>query len=256
MQDVSRPNEEWCADYKGEFRMGNGVYCYPLTITDGLSRYLLEVRALEGTGFDGARRWFERTFREYGLPEAIRTDNGSPFASTGLARLSKLAVWWIRLGIRPVRTRPSHPQDNGRHERMHRTLKAETTRPPAKALGPQQRIFNAFQREYNEDRPHEALGQQPPGRIYRPSPRPYPNRLTEVEYPAHYEVRTVGSGGAFSWHQKPVFITHSLRGERVGMVEIDNGIWRVYYGVLELGILDEVQIRKRKTGIVLPMSPV
>lgn len=256
VQQVSRPNEEWNADFKGQFRMGSGEYCYPLTVSDGFSRYLLEIQALRGTGTEGARRGFERAFRTYGLPEAIRSDNGSPFASTALGRLSGLSVWWLRLGIRPVTIRPSHPEDNGRHERMHRTLKAETTRPPAKDLAPQQKRFMAFQREYNEERPHEALGQKPPARIYRPSTRPYPKRLPEIEYPSHYEERQVCGGGTFTWRTQSVFISESLTGERIGLVEVDDGLWRVYFAGLELGILDEAQLRQARTGRVLPMSPV
>lgn len=256
VQQVSYPNQEWNADFKGEFRMGNGEYCYPLTVSDGFSRYLLEVRALRGTGTEGARQGFTRAFQEFGLPEAIRSDNGTPFASTALGRISSLSIWWIRLGIRPVTIRPGHPQDNGRHERMHRTLKAETTRPPAKDIGPQQRRFLAFQREYNHERPHEALGQRPPARIYRPSRRVYPKRIPGVEYPSHYEVRQVSSGGTFTWHSKAVFISQSLEGERVGLVEFDDGLWRVYFASLELGILDDAQVRRSTTGRVLPMSPV
>lgn len=254
-QHVSRPNEEWNADFKGEFRLGNGDYCYPLTVSDGFSRYLIEIQALRGTGTEGARRGFERAFRTYGLPEAIRSDNGSPFASTALGRLSRLSIWWLKLGIRPVTIRPSHPQDNGRHERMHRTLKAETTRPPAQDWAPQQKRFLAFQREYNEIRPHEALGQKPPASVYRPSVRTFPKKLPEAEYPTHYEVRQVSTGGIFSWHKKLIFISQSLVGERIGLVEVDDGLWRVYFAGLELGILDEAQVRANTTGRVLPMSP-
>ena len=252
---VSRPNEEWAADFKGQFLMGCGTYCYPLTISDGFSRYLLEIRALRDTCAGGARKGFERAFRTYGLPEAIRTDNGSPFASIALGRLSSLSIWWLKLGIRPVTIRPSHPQDNGRHERMHRTLKAEATRPPAKDLGPQQKRFLAFQREYNQERPHEALGQRSPARIYRPSQKTYPKQIPSVEYPSHYEVRQVSTGGIFTWRGKNTFISQSLVGERIGLTEFDDGLWRVYFANLELGILDEVQVRESNTGRVLPMSP-
>lgn len=254
--EVTQPNQEWNADFKGEFRLGNGEYCFPLTVTDAFSRYLLEVRALKGTSALGARVWFERLFREFGLPQSIRTDNGCPFAGTGLGRLSTLSVSWIKLGIWPVRGRPHHPQDNGRHERMHRTLKAETTRPPASGHRRQQDRFESFKKEYNFVRPHEALGQEPPARIYRPSVRSYPTRILEVEYPSHYEVRKVGSGGLFGWHQQPVFITHSLVGERIGLVEVEDGLWKVYFAGLELGVLDQLELRTRKIGRVLPMSPV
>jgi len=254
-QQILEPNQEWDVDFKGEFRLGDGKYCYPLTISDAFSRYLLEVRALSGVAGKGTRPFFERAFRDYGLPGTIRTDNGSPFASTGLGRLTVLSVWWIRLGIRPVRGRPHHPQDNGRHERMHRTLKAETTRPPAKEGRGQQRRFDEFRAEYNQERPHEALGQQPPARIYRPSFRPYPDRMPSVEYPSHYEVRKVSSGGIFGWRGKLVFIAHSLTGESIGLVEVEDGLWKVYFMNVELGVLDEAELGGR-IGRVLPMCPV
>lgn len=254
--EVSAPNQEWDADFKGEFRMGNGEYCFPLTVTDAHSRYLLEVRALEGTVGARARPFFERAFRQYGLPQTLRTDNGSPFATTGLGRLSALSVWWIKLGIRPVRGRPHHPQDNGRHERMHRTLKAETTRPPASEGRSQQRRFDAFRKEYNHERPHEALGLRPPARVYEPSRRPYPSRIPEVEYPSHYEVRKVCSGGIFAWRSQPIFIGYAMIDEHIGLVEVEDGLWRVCFADVELGVLDEVQLKGRKTGRVLPMSPV
>ena len=253
---ILEPNQEWDVDFKGEFRMGDGRYCFPLTITDAFSRYLLEVRALEGTAGERARPFFERAFREYGLPWTIRSDNGAPFASTSLGRLSALSVWWIKLGILPVRGRPHHPQDNGRHERMHRTLKAETTRPPATESRGQQKRFDEFRKEYNEERPHEALGQCPPNRIYRVSSRSYPKRSPDVDYPGHYEVRKVGSGGVFTWKNQPVFVGFPLIGERIGLREIEDGLWRVYFANVELGTLNEVICGSRKTGKVLPMSPV
>lgn len=253
---ILEPNQEWDVDFKGEFRLGNGSYCFPLTLTDAFSRYLLEVRALEGTAGSRARPFFERAFREYGLPWTIRSDNGSPFASTGLGRLSALSVWWIKLGIRPVRGRPSHPQDNGRHERMHRTLKSETTRPPAFEARAQQKRFDAFRKEFNHERPHEALEQRPPARIYKASSRPYPSRIPPTEYSGHFEVRKVCSGGIFGWKSQPVFIGHSLIGERVGLREIEDGLWRVYFADMELGILDEASLKMVRTGKVLPMCPV
>jgi hypothetical protein len=250
------PNQEWDVDFKGEFLLGNGEYCYPLTMTDAFSRFLLRVRALEGTSGAGARPVFEGAFREFGLPWSIRSDNGTPFASHGLGRLTLLSVWWMKLGIRPVRGRPHHPQDNGRHERMHRTLKAETTRPPGKESRGQQKRFDAFRREYNQDRPHEALGQQPPARIYRTSSRPYPSRIPEVTYPGYYEVREVGPGGVFSWCSRKVFVSHSLIGERLGLQEIEDGLWKVWFANVELGVFDAVELGKDGTGRVLPMSPV
>lgn len=253
---IDQPNQEWDADFKGEFRLGNGEYTYPLTVTDAFSRYLLQVRALEGTSTVATRPWLERIFREYGLPQTLRTDNGSPFASVGLGRLSKLAVWCIKLGIRPVRGRPHHPQDNGRHERMHRTLKAETTRPPAFGSRGQQKRFDAFREEYNFERPHEALGQRPPARLYRPSPRPYPSRITDVEYPPHFEVRRVCARGNFMWKGQGMFATDSLEGELIGLVEVEDGLWKVYFGSLEIGVVDQEYLKRHKYGRVLPMSPV
>jgi|SRR5688572_3412517 len=254
--EVTRPNEEWDADFKGEFRLGNGTYCYPLTISDAFSRYLVRVRALEGTGTTGAWRIFERAFQELGLPEGIRSDNGTPFASTALARLSALSVWWIKLGIRPITIRPGKPQDNGRHERMHRTLKAQTTRPPAWDNPRQQHLFDRFRKEYNDERPHEALGQKPPVEFYRSSARPYPSKLQQVEYDSHFEVRKVVSNGVFHWKDQKIFVTKILAGERVGLVEIDDGCWRVYFSRVELGILDEATLKRGRLGKVLPMSPV
>jgi transposase InsO family protein len=248
---IEEPNQEWDVDFKGEFLLGNGEYCYPLTMTDAFSRFLIRVRALEGTSGAGAYPVFEEAFRELGLPWSIRSDNGPPFASHGLGRLTSLSVWWIKLGIRLVRGRPHHPQDNGRHERMHRTLKAETTRPPAQESRGQQKRFDGFRREYNQERPHEALGQRPPARIYRVSSRPYPNTIPKVDYPGYYEVREVGPGGVFSWRSKKVFVSHSLIGERLGLREIEDGLWKVWFANVELGVFDEVEW----TGRVLPMSP-
>lgn len=253
---ILEPNQEWDVDFKGEFRLGNGSYCFPLTLTDAFSRYLLEVRALEGTSGGKARPFFERAFREFGLPWTIRSDNGTPFASTGLGRLSALSVWWIKLGILPVRGRPSHPQDNARHERMHRTLKAETTRPPAFEKRGQQKRFDVFRKEFNDERPHEALEQRPPARIYKASSRLYPNRIPPIDYPGHYEVRKVCSGGVFGWKSQHVFIGHSLIGEYIGLREVEDRLWRVYFADMELGILDEASLKAVKTGKVLPMCPV
>jgi putative transposase len=177
-----QPNAVWTADFKGQFKTRDGIYCYPLTIVDGASRYFLSCRALTSVRYGEARPVFERLFRERGLPERLRTDNGPPFASLALGRLS---VWWVRLGILPELIEPSHPEQNGRHERLHRTLKAETTRPPARDRRAQQRAFDAFRAAYNTERPHEALGQRPPASVYAPSGRAYPARLAPLAYPAH-----------------------------------------------------------------------
>ncbi len=192
---MDHPNQVWAADFKGHFKTGDGIYCYPLTVTDGYSRYLLACHGLLSTACADAKPIFTRPFRAYGLPERIRTDNGVPFATNTLARLSSLSAWWVRLGILPELIEPGKPQQNGRHERMHRTLKAETTHPPAATRRGQQRRFDAFRQEFNHERPHEALGQQTPAAHYTPSARPFPEKLAPLEYPAHFERRYVSANG-------------------------------------------------------------
>lgn len=236
---VTEPNQLWTSDFKGEFRMGNSRYCYPLTVADRYSRYLLGCEALESTAHGLAREHFERLFRRYGLPEAILTDNGAPFASSGLGRLSRLSVWWIRLGITPMTIQPSKPQQNGSHERMHRTLKQETTRPPAHTRDAQQKAFDRFRRQYNRDRPHEALGQKPPQRYYRPSPRTFPSRFTELAYPSHFEVLRVGPNATIRWKATSLYLTQALIGENVGLEEVDDGVWTLSFGPHLLGRFDE-----------------
>lgn len=188
-------NQLWAADFKGEFRTRDGIYCYPLTITDGHSRFLLGCQGLRSTAVDLSRPVFSRIFHEYGLLERIRCDNGVPFATNTLGRLSRLSAWWVRLGIRPEFIEPGKPQQNGSHERMHRTLKADATRPPAGSLAAQQRRFNAFRDEFNHVRPHEALDQQPPASCYEPSGRPMPDRVPPLEYPDRFEIRYVSANG-------------------------------------------------------------
>ncbi len=236
---MDRPNEVWCADYKGEFKTRDGIYCYPLTITDGCSRYLLECKGLNSTKHTLAQPIFLKTFRSYGLPRVIRTDNGTPFATTAIGRLSRLSVWWIRLGIFPELIEPGKPQQNGRHERMHRTLKKETTRPPAATLRGQQIRFNRFRAEFNDVRPHEALDQETPDSCYKTSRRTYPSRVPKVEYPSHYEKRLVSRNGGIRWRCEWVNVTHVLGGEYVGLEEVDEGKWDVYFGHVRLGQLDE-----------------
>lgn len=240
---MDSPNDVWCADYKGEFRLRNGAYCYPLTISDGASRYLIAVRSRESTAQYEARPVFREAFEEFGLPIAILTDNGSPFASTALGRLSRLSVWWIRLGIRPVLIEPGKPQQNGRHERMHRTLKAETTRPPAATHSAQQRRFGRFRREFNADRPHESLCQKTPESVYQGSPRSFPKRLPEIEYPDHFETRRVSTNGGIRWKKRWVNVSHVIERENVGLEETDDGVWAVYFGPVLLGHLDERDYR-------------
>jgi putative transposase len=232
------PNTVWSADFKGQFRTGDQLYCYALTISDGFSRYLLACRGLLRPTHEAVRPWFERAFREYGLPLAIRTDNGVPFASRALAGLSRLSAWWVRLGIAPERIEPGCPQQNGRHERMHRTLKRDSATPPRASLAAQQRAFDHFRSEYNEERPHHALGKATPGELYQPSPRPYPSRLRELEYPAGFTVRRVRNGGDIKWQGKHVYVTNTLIGEPVGLYQLDEELWRVYYGSMEIGRLD------------------
>lgn len=240
---ILAPNDVWSADFKGQFRTGDGRYCYPLTVTDGFSRYLLGCQALPSTASDGAKPVFTRLFREYGLPHRIRTDNGVPFATTTLARLSTLSAWWIRLGVLPELIEPGHPEQNGRHERMHRTLKAETTRPAAGSLAAQQRRFNGFREEFNHERPHEALDQETPAACYEPSPRSMPDRLPPLEYPDRFEVRYVSGNGGIRWNSQWVNVSTVCIGEYVGLEEIDDGLWNVYFGPLRLGRLSERHMR-------------
>jgi len=265
---MDAPNEIWCADFKGEFRTRDGIYCYPLTITDGFSRYLLTCQGLGSTAHEGVKPVFARTFGEFGLPRIIRTDNGVPFATTALLRLSRLSAWWIRLGIYPELIQPGHPEQNGRHERMHRTLKAETTRPAAGSRTAQQRRFNSFRDEYNDVRPHEALGQCAPASFYEPSTREFPSRLPEIVYPDHFELRYVTRDGAIRFQKRLVWVSKVLHGQYLGLEEIADGVWDAYFGAVRLGHFDERhyriedargrRYRSGRGGIareVLPMSP-
>lgn len=236
------PNDLWTVDFKGEFRLGDRSYCYPLTVADQHTRYVLGIHALEAPEGDGTRARMERVFREAGLPRAIQTDNGSPFASRGIHGLSRLSVWWIELGIQPVRIEPAHPEQNGAHERMHRTLKAETVRPPAPNRRAQQRRFDRFRRIFNQERPHEALGLKPPASRWHPSPRGYPDPLPSPDYPERFEVRWVSDAGSFCW-KRPMFIGMALAGKRIGLEEIDDGIWSVYFHRVLLGRFDERKLK-------------
>jgi putative transposase len=236
---ITRANEVWTTDFKGEFRTGDGAYCYPLTVRDGFSRFVLRCDALLGRTTDATRRRFERAFAEYGLPERIRSDNGGPFASLGLGGLSHLAVWWMRLGITPERIAPGHPEQNGSHEQFHSVLKAETARPPAAHCEAQQRRFARFCAEYNYERPHEALHDQPPATCYEPSRRSFPTRLPPLEYPGHMEVRLVSSNGCVSWRSAPLFVATPLAGEHVAFEEVDNGIWTLRFASVALARYDD-----------------
>jgi putative transposase len=236
---MDAPNAVWTADFKGQFRLGDASPCYPLTIADGYSRLLLSCRALTSTRVEESRPVFVRAFQEYGLPTRLRSDNGVPFATQALGRLSALSVWWVRLGILPDLTEPASPQQNGRHERMHRTLKHETTRPPRHSRRAQQHRFEAWRMEFNELRPHEALADATPASVYTPSPRPYPARLPPLDYPGHYEVRRVSRNGGIRWHTQWVNVSQTLGGEAIGLVEIDDAEWDVYFGPLRLGRFHE-----------------
>lgn len=233
------PNDVWTADFKGEFLLGSRRYCYPLTVQDAYSRTLLACQALRSTRHQGAHPVFERLFDTYGLPAAIRTDNGAPFASVGLHRLSRLGVYFIKLGIRRSLIEPGCPQQNGRHERMHRTLKAETARPPAATLEAQQERFEAFRQEFNTERPHEALGMKTPASQYACSPRRMPARLPEPSYDGPLEVRRVAKSGSFRWRGRFVFLTTVLAREHIGLEEVDDGVWNVLFYDMLLARLDE-----------------
>ena len=242
---VSQANDTWCADFKGWFRTADGVRCDPLTISDAHSRLLVRCQALQhGIHAQYVRPVFEGAFREYGLPVRLRTDNGSPFAHIGAGGLSALAVWWIKLGILPERIDAGRPSQNGRHERLHRTLKAATAQPPAATIRAQQQRFDAFRHEYNCERPHEALGQQPPMSWYSPSPRAYPRRLVEPTYADADQVRRVRHNGEIRWASGTIYVSRVLIGEPVGIYEAAEG-WLVRYGPIDLGLLDPAQSRLR-----------
>src|SRR5262249_26270761 len=227
----------WCADFKGWFYI-KPDRCNPLTISDGFSRYLLRCVAMKRTLTHPVRRAFESAFREYGLPLAIRTDNGPPFVSVTTGGLSWLAIWGTKLGIRPERILPGHPDQNGRHERMHRTLGAETTKPPQRTFSAQQRIFDAFRDEYNNVRPHEALGQKPPASLYRPSPRPFPSKLIDPTYPDHFHLVRAYPNGVISFGKTQWYLSPSLSEELIGVEGVEDGCWKVYFGPLPLGLID------------------
>lgn len=232
------PNDLWCADYKGEFQLGNKAYCYPLTVTDHASRYLLLCEALESTREDLAFTAFARLFQERGLPCAIRSDNGVPFASpNALFNLSKLSVWWLRLGIEIERIKPGKPQQNGRHERMHLTLKKEATRPPRLNSLQQQARFDEFVQEFNTERPHQAIGMKCPAEIYTPSPRPYQG-LPELTYPFHDRDVLITACGRLCLHRKKINISTVLAGQKLGIKEVDEGIWLVSFMHYDLGFID------------------
>ena len=255
LRPADLPNQTWAADFKGDFLMADGRRCYPLTLTDQASRFILLCRAQPSVA--GAREGFDWAFREYGLPDVIRTDNGSPFASTGLNRLSSLAVWWIRLGIYPERIQPGRPDQNGRHERMHRSLKAALLKTPEANMVQQQLAFERFRQEFNHDRPHEALGMKVPNDLYDKSPRIYTGWVPPAEYGADMEVRKVRTDGSMKWRGRMIFLSESLVGESVGLREVDDNVWDMYLCNYPLGRLDSgasrlssTQKRKDVPGLV------
>jgi len=232
------PNDIWSADYKGQFRVRDNKLCYPLTITDNKSRYILACEALNGPRYDETRAVFMSTFKRYGLPLAIRSDNGTPFAGSNVTGLSRLSMWWIKLGITPERIQKGEPQQNGRHERMHRTLKEETIMPKAMSLSEQQERFKQFQIEYNNDRPHEALGQNPPVTVYKKSNREYTERPLTLEYDPGFIVRSVWHKGMIRFKGNLYFLSDILNGERVGLKEIGDGRWQINFSFYPIGILN------------------
>ncbi|MEM9463228.1 MAG: IS481 family transposase [Myxococcota bacterium] len=250
---ATEPNVVWCTDYKGKFRVGRH-YCNPLTISDAHSRFLLECKRTDGERFEPVQRAFEHAFHEYGLPLRIRSDNGSPFASKAVGGLSRLSVWWIKLGILPERIEPGHPEQNGRHERMHRTLKLETASPPLSTFEAQQEAFDRFRECYNHERPHEALGQITPGSLYRPSSRPMPKTIGDPEYPPEFEVRRVKQNGTIVLKTNALMTSSVLRGEAVGVEEIGEDRWQLWFGPVYLGLV----YHKDRTGkpIVVKNFPV
>jgi len=234
------PHEVWSADFKGQFVLGDGQICYPLTLSDNYSRMLICCQGLHGPRLKPTMKLYERSFRDYGLPRRIRTDNGIPFAMVTLGGLTPLTVWLIKLGVIPERIDLGCPQQNGRHERMHRTLKAATASPPKGNLSAQQRAFNRFRREYNEERTHQSLGKGVcPIDRHQPSPRPYPNQLQAIEYPDHLTMRKVKCGGYIKLNGHPYYITRQLVGEYIGLEPIGHDRCLLFFSELKLGIIDE-----------------
>jgi putative transposase len=256
----TQPNALWCADYKGEFMLANRQYCYPLTITDFASRYLLTCEALSSTRETYAFVVFERVFQAFGLPEALRTDNGIPFASpNALYGLSRLSVWWLRLGIRVERIKPGHPEQNGRHERMHLTLKTEATKPAGDNVLQQQGRFDRFLARYNDERPHQALDMRVPADVYTPSPRPYAG-LPELDYPFHDWTSTVTLCGRICFKKRKVNLSQVFAGQQVGVRQVDDRVWLVSFMHYDLGYFDNETCRLEPidnpfSAKLLPMCP-
>ena len=239
--DPQEPNEVWSADFKGKFRMGNYQYCNPLTIADSCSRYLLAIQGMDTCRAEDCKPIFEKVFRENGLPGMMHTDNGPPFGSAvSLRRMTTLAVWFMDLGITPVYSDPGHPQQNGRHERMHKDLKAEATRPPGSGWRSQQRKFDVFRKEYNEVRPHDSLMMKTPNEVHKKSAREYPGRVQDWVYPTSMKMKMITVNGGMRWHHDEfTMVTTALGGKYVGLDEVENGVWIVYYRSVALGVFSE-----------------
>jgi transposase InsO family protein len=247
------PNDIWAADYKGQFRLKNGNYCFPLTVSDISSRFLLGVDAHPAISLEKSFEHFRHIFRNYGLPNRIRTDNGTPFASNALARLSQLSVWFIKLGIYPELIEPGEPQQNGVHERMHRTLKQEATIPPASSLQAQQRKFDRFREEFNRVRPHEAIDMKRPGEIYEPSNRRMPRRIEVYDYPSHYIMRRVSRSGTIRVFGKQFFVSNTLHEDFVGLEEVDDGVYDLFFCFYHIG---RYELRTNKIHDIVSKVPM
>lgn len=245
-----QPNDVWCADFKGWFRTGDGSRCDPFTLSDSYSRFLIRCQAVLRPNYDHVKPLFDAAFREYGLPRAIRTDNGPPFATTTVGGLSRLSIWWLKLGIIPERIEPGKPEQNGRHERMHRTLKEATATPPRQSLRTQQKAFDRFRKEYNEERPHQALKNLTPADLFCRSPRRYPLRILEITYPRGTVTRHIRAQGEFRWHGQQVFLSETLAGEDVAFSPITGQRWQIRWGEIKLAIYDEKNGR-----IIRPATP-
>jgi transposase InsO family protein len=256
--DPKECNEVWSADYKGKFYMGNKKYCHPLTIADSKSRFLFTAKGHYRENYKEAKTEFTKVFRKYGIPKQIHTDNGSPFgAVAAIQRYTRLSYWFIELGILPVYSDPAHPEQNGRHERMHRDLKASCASPSSFDMKAQQRKLNHFVREYNQVRPHEALGMETPATVHKFSTRPFPERITDYEYDSEMQIMKVTQNGSIRWRTYYwIYLTASLKGKYVGVLEMGNGIWRVYYRNVFLGFFDEKNIRMKQVSIRLSQNLV
>ncbi len=261
------PNDIWAADYKGQFRLKNGNYCFPLTVSDLSSRYLLGCDGHPAISLEKSFTHFKGLFETYGLPNRIRTDNGVPFASNALARLSQLSVWFIKLGIYPELIEPGKPQQNGVHERMHRTLKQEATIPPASSLRGQQQKFDQFREEFNRERPHEALAMKRPGELYQASSRAMPKRIEPYEYPGHYLVRRVSRAGTIRVFHNQIFVSNTLHEDYVGLEEVDDGVYDLYWCFYQIGryelktnkihdIVSKVGLSRRQVDQASRVSPM